>query len=415
MKTKPRLYRLGTGLLTAILGITIAMPSFAAQADSLTTLKSASWSTPLFSATDHPDLSEVNDIKVIPSQSLVYVKASHVEQNAHATSSTSDTNTHEIDTFNAYSTKDGKLEWSYTNLGEPGDTGVTQYANNGTVYFCNRYADGHYRLTSLNPTGKVNWTVKLPAMANAFPYDLSLMQDGSLLVSVAVHTDSQGNVQSMLKRYDANGKLLQQKVVNGYVMAASGKRIIVDASIYKNNDTQLKNAKVDVYGLQLNSIYNHRAILEFDHYDDQIAVLNDGTVLIGTYKPDEGNRFIRFDANGKITGTQAVSDDYQLQSTDSGYILYDHNIFKWYRSSSQKPVASTTLKGSPGDTSWIQHTSDGNLLITMLDRTYILNPTTHAIIAAWHRTSSDLTFDYADHAVYTNQGQGTLSKYVVQK
>ncbi|MFD1886000.1 hypothetical protein [Paenibacillus wenxiniae] len=412
MKSKNRRNPWAIGLLTAILGLSMTMPAFAAPADTVATLHSASWSTSLFAAPiNNPESSEVDAIQVIPSRSLVYVKASHIEQND--TRSAGQTNNKWVDTFQAYSTKDGKLQWSYTNLGEPGDMGVTQYASDGSVYFCNRYADDHYRLTSINTSGKVNWTIKLPRMANAFPYELHLMQDGSLLVSVAVHTDESGNVQSMLKRYDPKGNLLQQKIVKGYVMAASGNRIVIDSSLYKKNEATLKNAKVDVYGLQLNPLYSHPSLLEFDHYDDQIAILNDGTVLIGTYGTDADNLLFRFDPKGKITSKQAVSDDYRIQSTGADYVLYDHNLFKWYHASSPKPFASVTLKGSAGDANWIQRTFNGNLMINMLDRTYILDQAKHTVISAWHRNADDVTFDYDHHAVYTNQGKGTLSKYVL--
>ncbi len=414
MKNKKNAYYWGTLLCTSLLGISMAVPSFAASTDTPAKLDAPAWSTSLFAAPiNNPDSSEVDAIKVIPSQSLVYVKSSHLEHHPNSTPN-SDTNNQWIDTFTAYSTQNGKQLWSYNNLGEPGDLGTTQYASNGSVYFCNQYPDGHYKLTSLHASGKVNWKVQLPMIDNALPYELDRMKDGSLLVSVAVHTDSEGNAKSILKRYDAKGHLLQQKTVNGYVMAASGNRIIVDASHYKNSKTSLQHARVTVYRTDLDLLYSYTSVLEFDHYDDQMAVLDNGSVLIGTYKPDVGNVLVQFDTNGKITSKRPVSDDYSIQSTGSGYLLYDHQLFKSYDASSAKPVASVTLKGTPADANWMQPTNDGNLMMTMMDRTYILNPSTHSIVSAWYRTSDDITFDYDNQAVYTNQGKGILAKYVIQ-
>ncbi|WP_322923138.1 hypothetical protein [Paenibacillus campi] len=395
-------------LITAIvsMSINITLPAYAAE--TISKLHSAAWSTPLFAAsTYNPDSSVVYSVKVIPSKALVYVKSSH---------STNYTSNKSTDTFQAYSANDGKLQWSYNDLGESGDLGDTLYTNDGTVYFCNLYADGHYWLTSLHSSGKPNWKIKLPKLANAFPYTANLMKDGSLLVAVTIPTDSAGNVKSMLKRYDRNGKLLQQQTIPAYVMSASGNRIIVDTSRYHNNQTSLQHAKFEAYGLDLKRLYSHSSLLQFDRYDDQIVTLDDGTVFIGTYnKVAAGNMLFKFDAKGKLIWKHKVADDYRIQSTGNGYILYENRTFKLYTATSTKPSAIVTLKGTPADYTWIVRTLDGNVMVNMLDRTYILNPATLSIVEAWYRTPADAMFDYANDAIYTDENKGILHKYVISK
>ncbi len=409
-----RSYAWTSALLAGVLGMSIALPAFAAE--TVTRLSPASWSSPplLADVVDNALASRVTDVHAVPSKSLVYV---HTQQDIPNTTGKTQ-NSWYLDTLKAYSSTTGKLQWSYS-LHKPAGayTLSTQsvYTSYGTVYMYAEYSDGTYQLYSIHSSGKLNWQKPLSDAAN-----ITLMKDGSLLVASRGTVNSEGIIRSTLQRYDNNGKLLNQQPIQGSLLKAEGNRILIAASKLNKNANgweMVPNPQVDVYGLELKRLYSYTFPPKSNIYgdgSDSMFVLKDGTVLIRANIDDVGNKLFGFDPKGKLMWGRVIPGGSITQSTGTGYITYENNTLQLYNTSSGKAIASVTLEGTPADYTWVLRTSDGNLMINMDDRTYIVYPSTLAIVETIDTTNLGSPIDYVNRTVYSVK-DGTLYKYVIKK
>ncbi|WP_322903056.1 PQQ-binding-like beta-propeller repeat protein [Paenibacillus sp. SGZ-1009] len=403
-----------SALLAGVLGMSIALPVFAA--DTVTRLSPAVWSSPPLLA-DHVDnalASRVTDVHAVPSKALVYV---HTQQDIPNTTGKTQ-NSWYLDTLKAYSVATGKLQWSYS-LHKPAGAYTlstqTAYTHYGTVYLYAEYSDGTYKLYSIHASGKLNWEKSLSKAAT-----ITLMKDSSLLVASRGTVNSEGVIRSTLTRYDNNGKLLNQQSIQGSLLKAEGNRILIAASKLNKNQNgweMVSNPRMDVYGLELKRLYSYQFPAHANIYgdgSDSMFVLNDGTVLIRANIQDVGNKLFGFDAKGKLLWGRMIPGDSLTQSTGTGYVVYENKTLQLYNTSSGKALASVTLEGDPDDYTWLLRTSDGNLMINLADRTYVIYPTTLAIVETIDTTNLGSPLDYVHRTVYSVRDD-MLYKYVLKK
>ncbi len=417
MKSTPhprRGYTWTAALLTGVLGMSIALPAWAA--DTVTRLSPASWSSsPLLAdQVDNALASRVTDVHAVPAKSLVYV---HTQQDIPNTTGKTQ-NSWYLDTLKAYSSTTGKLQWSYS-LHQPAGAYTlstqTVYTNYGTVYLYAEYSDGTYRLYSIHSSGKLNWEKSLSDAAT-----ITWMKDGSLLVASRGTVNAEGVIRSTLSRYDNNGKLLNQQAIQGSLLKAEADRILIAASKLNKNQNgwqMVPNPQVDVYGLELKRLYKYQFPAKSNIYgdgSDSMFVLKDGTVLIRANIEDVGNKLFGFDAKGKLMWGRVIPGGSITQSTGTGYVIYNNKVLQLYNTSSGQALASVALEGTPADYTWVLRTSDGNLMINMDDRTYIIYPSTLAVVNTIDTTNLGSPIDYVNRTVYSIK-DNTLFKYVVKK
>ncbi|WP_017811505.1 PQQ-binding-like beta-propeller repeat protein [Paenibacillus shenyangensis] len=402
--------RWATLLLAGMVSLSLSAPASAAE--KVQPLSNPSWTSPsLF--TDKMDNAlavRATEVHAVPAKKLAYV---HTQQDIPNTTGKTE-NSWYLDTLQAYSTVTGKSQWSYVLHESDGPyTLATQmaYTSYGTVYMYADYSDGTHKLHSIHPSGKANWVKDLPDASS-----ISLLKDGSLLVASKGKVNNQGIIRSTLSRYDNNGKLLNQQAIQGSVLKADGNRIIVAASKLTKNQNgwqAVPNPRIDVYGLALKRLYNYQFPSNVNVYgdgSDSMFVLKNGTVLIRTNIDQVGNKLFAFDPKGKLLWGRQISGGSITQSTGTGYVTYENGNVKLFTVASGKSASSINLEGDAADYTWVKPTSDGNLMINMDDRTYILYPSNLAVIHVFDTTKLGSPIDYIAHTIYS-VNEDTLTKY----
>ncbi|WP_411349336.1 hypothetical protein [Paenibacillus sp. WLX2291] len=394
-------YRWASLMLAGAISIGMALPASAAS--DIRLLNNPSWTSPSLFTDKMDDALAVRavDVHAIPSKSLVYV---HTQQDIANTTGNTQNNWY-LDTIKGYSLTTGKPLWSYSLHESAGPyTLSTQivYAPYGTAYIYAAYSDGTYKLLSLHSSGKLNWEKTLPASGS-----VTMMKDGSLLVTSNGNVNSEGIIRSSLSRFDTNGKLLNSQTVQGSILHAEGDRILVAASKLTKNQNgwqMVSNPQMDVYGLELKRLYKYQFPAKSNIYgdgSDSMFVLKNGTVLVRANIDQTGNKLFAFDPSGKVLWGRVIPGDSITQSTGTGYITYENKTLKLYNTTSGKAIASATLEGDPANYTSLDRTTDGNLMINMADRTYVLYPTNLSIVQTFDTNNLGTPYDYVDQTVYT--------------
>ncbi|WP_458119723.1 hypothetical protein [Paenibacillus sp. Z6-24] len=397
-------------LLAGMVSFSLAAPVSAA--DKLQPLSNPSWTSPsLFKDKMENALAiRATDVHAVPAKKIAYV---HTQQDMPNTTGNTE-NSWYLDTLQAYSTVTGKPQWSYVLHESDGPYTLTTqmaYTSYGTVYVYADYSDGTHKLHSINTSGKANWVKTLPDAS-----DITLLKDGSLLVASRGKVNNQGIIRSSLSRYDNNGKLLNQQAIQGSVLHAEGNRIIVAASKLTKNENgwqAVPNPRIDVYGLNLKKLYRYQFPANANVYgdgSDSMFVLKNGTVLIRTNIDQVGNKLFAFDPKGKLLWGRMIPGGSITQSTGTGYTTYENGNLKLYNVASSKSVASVSLEGDAADYTWVKRTTDGNLMVNMDDRMYILYPSNLAVVHVFNTTKLGSPVDYNDHTVYS-VNEKVLTRY----
>lgn len=405
-------------ILSGMLLFSMNTPSYAAtSATSTEALTKPSWtsSSLMLSEVNAQEDVRIKEIHAVPSKNLVYVHSYQPVTKINS-KTTLDWN---LDSLQALDATTGKLKWNvifHEKSGPYTTYSNSLYADNGTAYVYMEYSDGTKKVYSYNTSGKTNWVKTVNA-----PSDLYLMNNGTLMIASSTGPLSNGSVRSSISLYDAKGKLITAKTINGAVLKAGNDRIVVDASKQTkvgNYWQQAANPKVEIYDLTLNRLsfyqFPTNANTIGDGGGESLAILEDGSVIMRANFDNTGNKLMGFGSDGKLAWGRSIAGNAFVQTAGNGYTVFTGQKLELYTMKGK--VTERMFKDKQDVLTVVDQTQDGKYKIDFASTGYILDPTTLESIHEYTFTSSPEEMKgystYTDDIIYTFKNEA-LSKYVL--
>lgn len=303
------------------------------------------------------------------------------------------------DTLRAVDQSTGKTKWTFSfakpGYGWPSTEDPFVYAPDGSVY---AYFSSDRLLYAVSAAGKEKWSMRLDSNipSNGKLYRLS---DGTLVIA-AVKSSTVGKESVQLIGFDPNGKSKFNQIVPGELVVVTKDRIVVKAPS-KSNVAE----KVLGYDSSLKKVYQHSFPKGASVNYYTAFALSDGTIVFPTVTPESKQKqtLIALSSSGKEIWKRSYDLNGLAFSAGDGYLFLNltSNKLSYYNLNGVLKERTLTNFAVPeGDTlpSAII-TSDGKLLIDLVSRQYVMDPTTMNIMYEFNAGIKGTILDYKNNNI----------------
>jgi|GEM_PF-5979689 len=225
------------------------------------------------------------------------------------------------------------------------------YSKDGYSYFYKRNDNGtEYRLTGVDPNGKLKWTKKINN-----PFDLFVLDSGNILIYYSIYSSTSKTSIRYFEEYTNNGYPVRKLKIDKGLLTTGALQVVSNGFILHTSDQNHTRIYTSLNALKV-------PLVQYNTNKIEVMPFRGGSFLVYQFSKNEAT-VIAFTSEGKKKWVRSLNPKDKISITGNNYLIQSNGtVFSLYNKDNQ--LLGKQQLGDVGDTDWQSHiTSSGDITV----------------------------------------------------